>query len=80
MNKCAERRMIIQECNTLISADEDGQGSTSRQEDLASVIIRKQRYVTAACLASTRLWRRSVYHPVTQVRPPGRVMFDTSRL
>jgi hypothetical protein len=51
------------------SADEDGQGS--RQEDLASVITRKQRHVAAACLASTRLWRRSVYHPVTQVRLAG---------
>jgi len=62
-----------------MGSDEDGQGSTSRQEDLASVIIRKQRHVTAACLAWTRLWRRPAYHPVTQVQPPGRVMLDTSR-
>ena len=37
-----------------------------------SVIIRKQRQVTTAGLASTRLWQRSAYRPVTQVRPPGR--------
>lgn len=40
--------------------------------DCTSVIIRKQRQVTTAGLASTRSWRRSAYHPVTQVRPPGR--------
>ena len=43
----------------------------SQQEDLASVIAREQRQITTAGLVSVRLWRLR-YHPVTQVRPPGR--------
>ena len=45
-------------------------GSTSRQEELASVIARKQRQITTASLVSD--YGGSAYHPVTQVRPPGR--------
>jgi len=79
VSEYSETRIDVRVKKVLTSADEDGQGSPSRQEDLASVIIRKQRQVTTAGLASTSLWRSSAYHPVTQVRPPGRVMLDTSR-
>ena len=63
----------------LIGSDEDGQGSTSREEDLTSVIIRKQRQVTTACFASTRLWRRSGIIRSLKSGRPGVVMLDTSR-
>ena len=66
--------------NALNSADEDGQGSTGRHEGPHLGHHRKQRQVITAGLVSATLWPSSAYHPVTQVRPPGVVMLDTSRL
>ena len=42
-------------------------GSTSRQEDLASIIACRQRQITTAGLVS--VCGGSAYHPVTQVQP-----------
>ena len=57
-------------CRTHIGRRGRSGGSTSRQEDLASIIARKQRQITTASLVSG--CGGSAYHPVTQVQPPGR--------
>jgi hypothetical protein len=46
-------------------------GRSGGRKDLAPVIARKQRQITTAGLVPAGLWRLW-YHPVTQVRPPGR--------
>jgi len=71
--KYVKQRMNIRSGNARYSARRRGRSgcSTSRQEDLASIIARKQRQITTAGLVPaglSRLW----YHPVTQVQPPGR--------
>jgi hypothetical protein len=67
----AERQRALRGRAVIVTRRGRSGGGTSRQEDLASVIARKQRQITTAGLVPvglSRLW----YRPVTQVQPPGR--------
>jgi hypothetical protein len=65
-------RYRLQNAIARSSAEEVGQtAARAGRKDLAPAIARKQRQITTAGLVPaglSRLW----YHPVTQVRPPGR--------